>query len=61
MVISKRHSLMRKLPQCRRILFAHEIRPHPVPDDDHDMARLIQCLRCERNRAESAGEREHKW
>jgi hypothetical protein len=42
MVIAKSDSLTRELPKRRGILFANEIRPHPVPDDHNDVARLIR-------------------
>lgn len=43
MVIAKNDSLTRKLPKRRSILFADEVRPHAVPDDYHNVARLVEC------------------
>src|SRR2546428_719596 len=37
MMISKRDSALRQFPKRRRILFAHKIRTHSVPNHDHDM------------------------
>ena len=37
MMISKRDSALRQFPKRRRILFAHKIRTHSVPNHHHDM------------------------
>ena len=54
MVITKRDSLARQLPKGWRILFGNEIRTHPVPDHDNDVARLIRGLRSGRKSAKPA-------
>ena len=54
MVIAKSDSLARKLPKRRRILLAHEIRSHPVPDNNHDVPRFVRFLCPRRRRAKDA-------
>src|SRR5881394_1080176 len=54
MMIAKSDSLARQLPKGWRILFGNEIRTHPVPDHDNDVARLIRGLRSGRKSAKPA-------
>ena len=44
-MIPKNHSLFRQLPQRRRVLFADEIRAHPVPHHDDNVALLARKCR----------------
>ena len=48
MVIAKVDSLTRKLPKRGSILFADKVRPHAVPDDYNNVARLVEFLRSQR-------------
>ena len=37
-MIAKNDALVRQLPQRRRIFLANEIRPHAIPNNNHDMS-----------------------
>ena len=50
-MILKDHTALRELPKCGRVLFADEIRTHPVPNHNHHMAIRISGQHVERNDA----------
>lgn len=47
-VIAKNDSFMRKLPKRGGIFLADKIRPHPVPNHNHDMSLEFRFL-CRQN------------
>ena len=38
MVITENDPFLRQLPKRRRVFLAHEIRPHPVPNDNNHVS-----------------------
>src|SRR5947207_1929611 len=60
MMVAKSDSLMRQLPKRRRVLFAHKIRPHSVPDDHDYMPLGFRRIGSEVSRVQRKNDSEHR-
>ena len=56
MMVSKLNALVREFVECRRVSLSHKIRPHSIPNDQHDVTRFVLSRRGHGKRADSEGQ-----